>query len=153
MLAALLPLRRLTAAGMSVLVNHHPRKHAGPDGQSSRGSGALLGYVDILMELHWYASPSEDSRRRRLLAWSRHEATPRQLLIELSADSRDYLVVAAAEDEELSPLREVLWRVLGKLTDETDTGGDSRGLAAPTIRSRRPRRSGDCWIAAWSVAS
>jgi hypothetical protein len=112
MMAALLPLRRLTSLGMSVLINHHPRKHASPDGQSSRGSGALLGHVDILMELHWYAPSAEDNRRRRLLAWSRHEATPRQLLIELSADSRDYLVVTDAEDEELSPLREVLWRVL-----------------------------------------
>src|SRR5262249_13169154 len=43
-------------------------------------SGALAAFVDILIEMHWYAAPDEPDRRRRLLAWSRHDATPRQLL-------------------------------------------------------------------------
>src|SRR5581483_12161002 len=40
MLEALLPLQRLTTEGVAVLVLHHPRKKARPDGQSARGSGA-----------------------------------------------------------------------------------------------------------------
>src|SRR6266545_1859915 len=40
MLRALLPLQRLTAQGLTVLLLHHPRKQAAGDGQAARGSGA-----------------------------------------------------------------------------------------------------------------
>ena len=112
MLAALLPLQRLTQAGLAVAVLHHPRKKASEEGQSARGSGALCGHADILLELHWYAAASDEDRRRRLLAWSRHEATPRRRTIELSADGREYVVVADAEEEKMLGFREVLWWVL-----------------------------------------
>jgi hypothetical protein len=90
LLEALLPLQRLTALGLSVLVLHHPRKGESAAGQAARGSGALAGYVDILVEMGWYGHPAEDDRRRRLLAYSRHEETPRRLVIELTADGGDY---------------------------------------------------------------
>ena len=47
MLDGLTPLQRLTAAGIAVLLLHHPRKL---DGQP-RGSGALPGFADILIEM------------------------------------------------------------------------------------------------------
>jgi hypothetical protein len=40
MLEALLPLQRLTALGLCVLVLHHPRKGEAAPGQAARGSGA-----------------------------------------------------------------------------------------------------------------
>lgn len=112
MIAALMPLQRLTSAGVSVLVLHHPRKAGGMEGQSARGSGALCAHVDVLLELHWYRSANEEGRRRRLLAWSRYEETPRQRVLELSEDGRDYRHVEDVEADELTPLREALWRVL-----------------------------------------
>jgi hypothetical protein len=112
MLDALLPLQRLTAEGLSVLLLHHPGKHLRSAGQCARGSGALSGFVDILIEMHWYAEAESTDRRRRLLAWSRHEETPRRLLIELNADGHDYLVVEEPEDEPDEPLHEALWQVL-----------------------------------------
>src|SRR5581483_1696883 len=112
MLEALLPLQRLTTEGVSVLVLHHPRKKARPDGQSARGSGALCGSVDILLELHWYTAADSDDRRRRLLAWSRHDQTPRHRVIELSADGRDYARVEDVQENATQPAREALWRVL-----------------------------------------
>jgi hypothetical protein len=90
MLDALLPLQRLTALGLSVLVLHHPRKGETTPGQAARGSGALSGYVDILIEMDRLGRPADDDRRRRLTAFSRHEETPRRLVIELTADSVDY---------------------------------------------------------------
>jgi len=90
MLDALLPLQRLTALDLSVLVLHHPRKGEAAPGQAARGSGALSGYVDILIEMDWLGRPADDDRRRRLTAFSRHEETPRRLVIELTADGADY---------------------------------------------------------------
>jgi hypothetical protein len=91
MLDALLPLQRLTSRGVAVLILHHPRKGEVRPGQAARGSGALAGHVDILLEMDWFSRPTDDDRRRRLDAYSRHDETPRRHLIELTADGTDYL--------------------------------------------------------------
>jgi RecA-family ATPase len=72
-LAALLPLQRLTTAGLAVLLLHHPRKQAAADGHWARGSGALMGFVDVLIEMQYFSPASADDRRRKLLPYSRHE--------------------------------------------------------------------------------
>ena len=93
LLECLTPLQGLTAAGMSVLLPHHPRKGKTVPGQAARGSGALPSFVDIIIEMGYYNEPDDLDRRRRLLAFSRHEETPRHLLIELQADGTDYVVL------------------------------------------------------------
>jgi hypothetical protein len=93
MLAALAPLRRLTAARAAVLLLHHPRKADG----SPRGSGALPGFVDVLMELTRVAGARVADRRRWLRAVSRYPETPAGVLVELAADDRDYAVLAAPD--------------------------------------------------------
>lgn len=84
------PLERLTAAGQSVLLLHHPRKGESAPGQSSRGSGALCASVDVLMEMKLPPNSQPQDRRRKLLAWSRFDETPRERVIELSTDGTDY---------------------------------------------------------------
>jgi hypothetical protein len=91
MLEALAPLQRLTAEGLGVLLAHHPSKGDNADGQAARGSGALPGYVDIAVEMFHVGRASGGDRRRRLVAYSRYEETPRQLVIELNAEGTDYL--------------------------------------------------------------
>jgi len=91
MMSTLLPLQRLAAEGVSVLLLHHPRKKASAEGQLARGSGALSGFVDILLEMHVYTRGESLDRRRRLQAFSRHAATPRHIVLELNADGTDYL--------------------------------------------------------------
>jgi hypothetical protein len=100
MQAALLPLSQLTRLGMAVLLLHHPKKGDALAGQAARGSGAACALVDVLLELSWHARGDVDDRRRRLLAWSRYDETPRERSIELTADGRDYrLCLPPAEDE------------------------------------------------------
>ena len=89
--------RELARRNVAVLLLHHPRKDGANGGRASRGSGALSAFVDILIEMQWYAGPETPDRRRRLLAWSCHDATPRQLLIELTPDGANYI---AARDNE-----------------------------------------------------
>ena len=95
----ILPLCALTRAGMAVVAMHHPAKGAKPAGEAARGSGALLGHVDISIEMRL---PTGDplTRRRRLLALSRYAETPRQLLVELNAAGSDYLVLAEDDYED-----------------------------------------------------
>src|SRR4029077_17366089 len=50
-LETLLPLRALTENGLAVLLLHHPAKREKPVGQAARGSEALLGHVDISIEM------------------------------------------------------------------------------------------------------
>ncbi len=101
-LSALLPLRRLTAAGMVVLLMHHPRKSGGPDGVLSRGSGALGGHADILIEMSCAADSSPEDRRRRLRAFSRFPETLPNHVIELNATGTDYVSHGSAEKEFLA---------------------------------------------------
>jgi AAA domain len=108
MMECLLPLRELTSAGLGVLLLHHPRKGRCPPGQAARGSGALHGHVDIMIEMDWFGPPDELDRRRLLRAYSRHEATRRHLVVELTADGTDYLVHDLQADEAGSEG----WRVL-----------------------------------------
>src|SRR5262249_49139667 len=48
---ALLPLQRLTQAGMSVLLAHHPGKAPALPGQAARGSSAFAGFADVVIEM------------------------------------------------------------------------------------------------------
>jgi hypothetical protein len=89
----LTPLQRLATAGMCVLLPHHPKKGKTVAGQAARGCGALPGFVDIIIEMGHYTHPDDLDRRRRLIAFSRHDDTPRHLLIELQADGTDYVVL------------------------------------------------------------
>ncbi len=120
MLRALLPLRPLLAGGLAVLLLHHPRKQASAEGQAARGSGALSGHVDILIEMAYFAAPTDDDRRRKLRAYSRFEETPRRRVIELDAAGTDYINRGDFAEEEFGRswplLRDVLATAPRKLT-------------------------------------
>jgi len=103
-----LPLRRLTAAGLAVLLIHHPRKGVNLAGQAARGSGALASFVDILIEMHWYGKADEDDRRRWLRAYSRYEETRPGLVLELTPGGDDYLV----HDIPVDAAGSAVWQVL-----------------------------------------
>lgn len=109
LIAALMPLHRLTAAGMAVVLVHHPRKERSQPGMNSRGSSLLPGFADIIMEMYPRTPGKLDDRQRRLLSFSRFNATPRVLLFELSEDGRTMI-----PNEEPPPEDEFLehWRVL-----------------------------------------
>jgi hypothetical protein len=88
----LTPLQRLTEAGAAVLLVAHVRKSEGQQGTATRGSGALPGAVDIIMELRRLDGPNNKDRRRLIETYSRYTRTPAELVIELSDDGKSYLV-------------------------------------------------------------
>lgn len=129
MLDALLPLQRLTTLGICVLVLHHQRKGESPPGKAARGSGALTGHMDVLIEMEWFGPPQEDDRRRKLSAFSRHKQTVRRLVIEWSPDGKDY--ASLGDFAELD--RNAGWPVLMGVLEDAD-----RKLTKQQIRKQWP---------------
>ncbi len=87
----LFTLKPWLAEGLAVWLQHHPRKGRAPEGQAARGTGALPGSVDILIEMTAYQRGHPSDRRRRLAAWSRFADTPARLVLEWNAEGTDYL--------------------------------------------------------------
>ena len=108
-LETLMPLTALTRAGIALMLLHHPARGHRPIGQAARGSGALLGHVDISIEMR-HPGGNPMTRRRRFLSLSRHAETPRKLLLEWNAEGTDYLPVESKPEEDFfndtwTPLR------------------------------------------------
>ena len=97
MLAALAPLRLLTDAGAAVLVLHHPRKSSPAGELSPRGTGALTGLADILVELDLPPNAVRGDRRRWLRSSSRLSESTAKLL-ELAPDGLEYRMVPPQQE-------------------------------------------------------
>jgi archaellum biogenesis ATPase FlaH len=120
MLEFLTTLRRLTTQGLCVLLLHHPNKAEVAAGLMARGSGVLGSFADVIIEQTYYTSASDTDRRRRLVSLSRSTETPRQLVIELTADGTDYAGLGSFEEAEYTQnwerIRAVLSAAPQKLT-------------------------------------
>jgi hypothetical protein len=88
---ALMPMRPL-ADLVAVLALHHLRKADGQQGTGSRGSGALAAFADTILEFRRYKPDLKRDRRRALTAYSRNDDITPELIIELEAESGDYIV-------------------------------------------------------------
>ncbi len=96
---ALMPLRQITDVGGAVLLVHHPRKGHGQEATATRGSGALTGFVDVILELRRHDASSESDRRRVLKAYGRFENTPPEQVVELTDEGYRMLGARAGVHE------------------------------------------------------
>jgi AAA domain len=126
LLEMLQPLQRLAQAGVAVLILHHPRKKPSDEGNSARGSGALLGFVDIILELHRVGHLHTDERRRRLIGLSRHADTPRKLVYEFNPAAGTFAVV---ENPHRQRFREN-WGQLRSILAQRETAATHQDLLA-----------------------
>jgi hypothetical protein len=119
-LEALMPLRRLLGQGLGVWLLHHPRKGEAPEGQAARGSGALTGFADIVVEMGCLGRLAGEDRRRVLKGYSRYPETPRELVIELTEAGDDYRALGSVWENEFREswerLRGLLACARGKLS-------------------------------------
>ena len=65
-IAALQPLQAVTKAGAANLAIMHPSKSRQNEGRATRGSGAIGGYADALLEFYRF-DPEQPQDRRRIL--------------------------------------------------------------------------------------
>ena len=138
LLDCLLPVQALAQRGVAVWLLHHPAKAKRADGQAARGTGALAGFCDVVLELSPLRRLRNRDRRRRLAGYSRYAETPRRLVIELSADGSGYQLGSDAEGallvDEWAEVREVLEGAHEKLTQ-------ARLLAFWPSEGSRPERT------------
>jgi hypothetical protein len=87
--AALMPLWPLTEQS-AVLLVHHLKKGDGSEATGSRGSGALPGFVDTIVELRRHEPNDHQCRKRVITAYGRDDDTPPEVIIELDAATNEY---------------------------------------------------------------
>lgn len=92
LLDAFEPLHKMTDAGTALLLIHHPKKGTPGKELSPRGTGALTGFADILIDLERPLHANFSDRVRRLSVASRLTGSIRRH-IELSPDGTDYIVL------------------------------------------------------------
>ena len=93
-LKAMLPLQKARDEGLAVLVMRHDRKVGGAVGESGRGSNAMSGAVDIVLQLK-RPEGSHPPTRRKIEAVSRLDGTPSELTISLT--NGEYQVLGASD--------------------------------------------------------
>jgi len=104
-------MRELCRAGAGVLAVHHPRKSGGENGTAVRGSGALPGAVDVIVELRQYASDDEADRRRVLTCRGRFEDHPPETVAELGTDGV-YRIIGDRTEARRADLAETILSIL-----------------------------------------
>lgn len=114
---------------------HHMRKGAGDNGEGIAGGHALLGAVDIALEL--VRDKNQAATRRKIRAYARL-IQPGELLYELAADGQ----LRALGDPDQVALAEVERRVQEELTDEwLKTKAVWEALADPQPSLEQVRRA------------
>jgi len=136
--AALQPLHRLTAHAALLLV-HHLRKSDGQEGTASRGSGALLAFVDTILELRRFDAANRHDRRRVITGFARDDETPGEVVVELT--EAGYIAHGDRQDVAGKELRGIIvgllpneppgidWEVVKEKWPEDTSPGKGRLLA------------------------
>lgn len=95
---AIRPLEQAAAGGLAIWYNRHDRKGGGEIGESGRGTSALAGAADILLQLK--RADTEGHPNRRILAGiGRFDGVPDQVVIELTDDGYRSLGNAIAVEQ------------------------------------------------------
>jgi len=93
-LQALRPLVAVTEAGAAVLMVRHPRKSDGEEATAGRGSGAIDGFVDVIVEFRRYRPEEREDTRRVFSVYSREE--PFELVADF--DGTTYIALGSKKD-------------------------------------------------------
>jgi hypothetical protein len=136
----LTPLNRLTTAGRAVLLVHHIGKADQSEGRAARGSTALAGAVDIILELRRYRGEDPDDRRRVISGLGRFDEIPTEIVIELAEDGSGY---TAQGDRKAMAAAELETAILDALPAEPGaTANDLHAFLPTDVRPQRSRLAG-----------
>jgi hypothetical protein len=148
---ALMPLNMLVEKGAAVLLNFHPTKADASEGRLTRGTGATGGFMDVIVEMRRFDAGRREDTRRVLTSYSRYEATPAEVVIELDKVTRSYHAVgtraAASAGDRLIAILDMLpsgepglsvKEIFGMWPEpdgDRDDAGENRALPKPGLRT------------------
>ncbi len=131
------PLQEAAAAGLAVVVISHQRKAPGTHGERVRGSNALTGAVDIVVELersHGFGAGNV----RVIRAESRYDQTPSDLVAALTDDG--YVALGDSESAKSEDERERVEATIKELDGATtDEVAEASDLPKATVRRHATR--------------
>ncbi|MCC6619207.1 MAG: AAA family ATPase [Chloroflexi bacterium] len=119
------PLQDAAHAGLAVLVCRHERKGGGDVGESGRGSSAISGDVDVILQLR-RAEGNVPRSRRVIETLSRYTETPEKVVIELTDEG--YVLRGEEEAVALNDAIRFVSALLGREIEQKRIEG-----AAPSL--------------------
>ena len=133
-IAALLPLQSLATKGAAVLLIRHPRKSGGIEATAGRGSGAIAGFVDIIVEFRRFAPDRPEDTRRVLSVYSRYE--PFEVVVQWCGDSSYETLGTPGEVERQQAEQQVLEALRAQADGASlDDVADATGLPRSSVNS------------------
>lgn len=152
-MAALGPLHEITEAGAGVLLVHHPRKGDAGEGQAARGSGALPGFVDVIVELRRFNPADANDRRRKLRGLSRFDETPAEVVVELRDEG--YVTLGSTTETHQADRQDVIQETLADANepltaDEVHKRWPEEAVARPGLRTVRMDLNAGCSAGRWN---
>lgn len=149
---ALMPLWNLIERS-AVLLVHHLKKGDGPEGTGSRGSGALPGFVDTIMELRRHDAQDRHSRKRIIAGYGRDEETPAEIVVELDGQTNEYRGLGDRKGAKRQEIKRTLFTVLpterpGMTLDEIKEAwpDDQKPTKATMLDALHEGADGGAWI-------
>jgi predicted ATP-dependent serine protease len=133
---ALEPLQYAAASGLAVLLSSHQRKATGEFGEAVRGSTALTGGVDVVVELERPSRALQlGSQARVLRAVSRFSSTPEELYVQL--DEHGFVRIESPEQVRGDAERDRVLTVLEQADVPTTADAIAAELELPKSTIRR----------------
>jgi DNA-binding transcriptional ArsR family regulator len=127
------PLQVAAAEGLAVFLVAHQRKSQGEFGEAVRGSGALVGAVDVVLELERVSGGNPNLRALRSV--SRFASTPDELIIELTENGYE-----ARGDSQEAMARDEAERIIAHLHRSGELAADKLAEALDIPRSTTSKR-------------
>lgn len=91
MMKSLIPFYGFTEKNIAVLLIHHFRKSGGNEATASRGSGALPGFVDNIIEFTRLEATNAKNTQRLLRTYGRFNDVVPEIVIELDLDTNTFI--------------------------------------------------------------
>lgn len=108
---AITALNLLTAVGAAVLLVGHHSKSNQAEFKATRGAGALMGFVDVIMEYTRLMPDDEEDTRRVLRATGRFDETPHEVVLQYFPGF-GYEVLGTRSEAARAERHDALWDVL-----------------------------------------
>ena len=144
--SAMVPLQDAAHDGLAILVCRHERKSGGEVGESGRGSSAISGDVDVILQLR-RPEGHQPGTRRVIESLSRYSETPDKLVVELTEDG--YLVLGDSDAVALGDAVRIVSGLIGgefdrkegwSLDELAEDGEIPRATVRRAVRELKGRR-------------